>query len=857
MKFKKALAGLIAAAAALNLSVPITAFEDEPENAPVQIDDVVIYDPVTHTYSYENGAPYVPMDHNPGIWDDIVTDVELPAKYDTRELFEDKQLPFPEIKDQNPTGSCWAHATMAAAEINGILKGVVDPNNCNFSEAHLNYFAIVGDPDPESDLYGDTVYKFKGVSSFNDYYSIYNNGGNMPLASSVLSRGTGPVIEPPEWDIGYATDNTFIIIDNSGNYPVIFDTVSRSQLYIKNGYNAYMKDGVEIVLNGVPYSLQNNIKNNLYFTSIDEQYRYDSEYTLVSAESYSYDYDASDINSIRNIKEAVMEKGCLTLGYYADTRDSMVSSQYGYYLPLKALIASVDGITEDTPKSQLPSNHSISIIGWDDDYAVENFYSGQSNYSFSKWVNENGSWKQKTTTFTADELRPQKKGAWLCRNSWGSSYGDGGYFYISYEEPELREIYSYDLGSDQLYGEKIYQNFGAASNRYLIFKDGYTAANIFNAEADDTITAISFFTGDFNCQYSYKIYTGVTSGYPISGTPAASGSGTFKNGGYHTVDLQTPVSVTKGENFSIVLSTNDTICNMDTYNKGEGNSFIASRQNANLSYYFNDTYNIYNTYSFNVWLKALTAGSSDIKPAAPAGLTATPGNGSVSLKWDAADGAAYYNIYYSESKDSNFNLHSTVKANSFTVSNLNNGTTYYFKVTSCNENGEESAYSETVSATPKYVPTITITNQPSDVTVIGGTKFSLTASAAYTSGISMDWQYNDGSGWQKLSSALRIKSSGGVMTSTATVSDSAKYKGCTFRCAATDNKGNTVFTDTVTLSFYSEAQVTAGMVEALDSTDITNYVNYFTSLYNDNFVLTPAQLRAVELVLAKDYDNAA
>ena len=67
MKLKKALAGIIAAAAVLNLSVPINAFEDETENAPVQIDGVVIYDPVTHTYSYENGDPYVPKDHNPGI----------------------------------------------------------------------------------------------------------------------------------------------------------------------------------------------------------------------------------------------------------------------------------------------------------------------------------------------------------------------------------------------------------------------------------------------------------------------------------------------------------------------------------------------------------------------------------------------------------------------------------------------------------------------------------------------------------------------------------------------------------------------------------------------------------------------
>ena len=56
------------------------------------------------------------------------------------------------------------------------------------------------------------------------------------------------------------------------------------------------------------------------------------------------------------------------------------------------------------------ANHAVTIVGWDDDYPVDNF---------------------------KDEVKPENNGAWLVKNSWGSNSQKTGYLWISYEEKSL------------------------------------------------------------------------------------------------------------------------------------------------------------------------------------------------------------------------------------------------------------------------------------------------------------------------------------------------------------------------------------------------------------------------------------
>src|SRR5207245_697305 len=90
-------------------------------------------------------------------------------------------------------------------------------------------------------------------------------------------------------------------------------------------------------------------------------------------------------------------------------------------------------------------------------------------------------------------------------------------------------------------------------------------------------------------------------------------------------------------------------------------------------------------------------------PAAPAGLTATPGNAQVALSWNSVTGAATYSVYRSTSSGGETLLQAGLTSTTFTNTSLSNGTTYFYEVTASNVGGE-SARSSEVSATPQAPP---------------------------------------------------------------------------------------------------------------------------------------------------------
>jgi DNA/RNA endonuclease G (NUC1)/fibronectin type 3 domain-containing protein len=85
--------------------------------------------------------------------------------------------------------------------------------------------------------------------------------------------------------------------------------------------------------------------------------------------------------------------------------------------------------------------------------------------------------------------------------------------------------------------------------------------------------------------------------------------------------------------------------------------------------------------------------------AAPAGLTATPGNAHVQLNWTAVTGATGYNVMRSTTSGSGYVSIATPAVNSYDDVTAANGTTYYYVVTATNANGVSLPSSE-VSGLP-------------------------------------------------------------------------------------------------------------------------------------------------------------
>jgi endo-1,4-beta-xylanase len=118
-------------------------------------------------------------------------------------------------------------------------------------------------------------------------------------------------------------------------------------------------------------------------------------------------------------------------------------------------------------------------------------------------------------------------------------------------------------------------------------------------------------------------------------------------------------------------------------------------------------------------------------PPAPAGLTASAGNGQVTLAWGASSGAASYNVKRSTTSGGPYATVGTATGTSFTNTGIANGTTYFFVVSAVSGVGE-SLNSNQVSATPQAA-TFTLSAGPSGLTVVRGASGTSTIGIVRTS----------------------------------------------------------------------------------------------------------------------------
>ena len=127
-----------------------------------------------------------------------------------------------------------------------------------------------------------------------------------------------------------------------------------------------------------------------------------------------------DTKDIETTKTALYNYGAVVGNYHVN--DSYYNSS------TKAYFCNLEGLTT----AQL-NGHCISIVGWDDNFSKENFRFG---------------------------YQPENDGAWICKNSWGETWGDGGYFYISYEDE-----YLFDTRFGHSYAFSDYEKF---SNKKML-----------------------------------------------------------------------------------------------------------------------------------------------------------------------------------------------------------------------------------------------------------------------------------------------------------------------------------------------------------------------------------------------------
>ncbi|MCF4113180.1 MULTISPECIES: lectin like domain-containing protein [Dethiosulfovibrio] len=318
--------------------------------------------------------------------------------------------------------------------------------------------------------------------------------------------------------------------------------------------------------------------------------------------------------SVENIKTALMNYGAVSIGMFANNPQGGSWDSSPYYNP--STYASYTPSGNPDGLSIGSANHAVTVVGWDDSYSKSNFNSSN---------------------------QPSSDGAWIVKNSWGSGWGDGGYFYLSYEDAVMDTGAAY-VGGDPASYDRVYQYdpFGWCGSYAPSGMVDNTAwmANVFTATVDTDIKAVSFYVGGVGNTYEISVYTGVTGG-PTTGTAdISSQTGTLQEPGYHTVHLSSVVSVKAGTKFSVVVKVKTPGYDYPIASEGlaEGYSDKASTR-AGQSYfssngtYWKDITSVNKT--ANVCLKALGT------------VTGTKANGSLTITitpQDAADAGARWSV---------------------------------------------------------------------------------------------------------------------------------------------------------------------------------------------------------------------
>ena len=254
---------------------------------------------------------------------------------------------------------------------------------------------------------------------------------------------------------------------------------------------------------------------------MDESQRYASDVrltdtTYINSSGKAYWEEPSPDELQQVVKNAIENKGPVVIEFLSSFEYSNYNSETGsYYISSSMWNGGAD--------------HSAVIIGWDDSY---------SRFNFSEWQ------------------RPYSDGAWLVKNSWGEDFGNDGYCWISYEDASLGFIGVFE-GEQTRADESIYQK-DIAGWRDSLSVDGTGsgyAANIFTSERNEKLDRVMLCTTGIGATYQVDIYRGIVDGAnPRSGELVSTQKGSEEQPGYHTIELDTSVALTKGDTFSVVVS---------------------------------------------------------------------------------------------------------------------------------------------------------------------------------------------------------------------------------------------------------------------------------------------------------------
>ena len=462
-------------------------------------------------------------------------DETLPEIYDPRE----NGTPLNPIQYRTRTDDLWAYQATAALELSNYKAfGQMQ----KFSEQHMIASLTFDNQNP--------------------FTAARTSGGNRIFSTSYVSRGSGPVL--------------------------------RSDF----NYNAYQN-----FLNSNQNTDASSPENNHYDASLlnvsDKTKNYVSVEYLTAASEGTYSHRFSDTESeglntnYEKIKQAVFQYGAVLTDYYMyETDESGRTTEF--YNPktgaynFRSKNYNDQGQACDNDGDPIVANGTVTIVGWDDTYPINNF----NNYNL-----------------------PPQNGAWIVRTDRGTSWADGGYEYISYydhmfgrnasvykpETESYNNIYQYDpllnLNCSVLNRTDFATTSLSIGSNILWIGNRYEKTSTLPEKID----AIGFYVQSYD--YIAELYIDPSpegdspcTGYGTDLLPVALENGdlglptqiTFSSPGYYILKLREPITITSA--FDVVLRLENVQTSGDNQNRlvlgfAAGNALNGTLTKENHSFY--------------------------------------------------------------------------------------------------------------------------------------------------------------------------------------------------------------------------------------------------------------------------------
>jgi len=213
------------------------------------------------------------------------------------------------------------------------------------------------------------------------------------------------------------------------------------------------------------------------------------------------------------IKEAIMKYGAV----YTGIKSGSGTNLYNYNI--------------------YQATHAVSIVGWDDNYSASNF-----------------------------QTTPPGDGAFIIRNSWGTSTGIGGYQYVSY--------YDVVIGNLAYLGDYTSVNFA------IDYNNNYNYTGIYQYDTVDYVYSLGRNNGQYWIKNKYTVdknetiaaigsYFLDTSGYQmqlyINDNLVTTLNSTVDYPGYRTIELDNLYRVSENDEITVILNIKQNLNNSVLY----------------------------------------------------------------------------------------------------------------------------------------------------------------------------------------------------------------------------------------------------------------------------------------------------